>query len=107
MRPTVERIEAILREQFDPVHLELTDDSERHVGHPGASSGGGHYQVLIVSPRFEGQPLLARHRLIHRALRPMIGAEIHALGLRTLAPSEWRNGERNGDRIKNGDRIRN
>ena len=33
--------------------------------------------------------LVARHRLVNQALGEMIGAEIHALGLRTLAPSEW------------------
>jgi len=89
MEATIERIESILQQRFDPLHLELTDDSASHAGHPGASSGGGHYHVLIVSSRFEGQTLLARHRLVNAALGEMIGAEIHALGLRTLAPSEW------------------
>ena len=89
MEATIDRIENILRRRFEPSHLELVDDSARHAGHPGAASGGGHYHVEIVSPQFEGLTLLARHRLINEALGEMIGAEIHALGLRTLAPSEW------------------
>jgi BolA family transcriptional regulator, general stress-responsive regulator len=83
-----ERIEAILRERFVPMHLEIRDDSARHAGHAGAAAGGGHFEILIVSAAFEGLPLLDRHRMVNDSLREMIGREIHALGIRTLAPSE-------------------
>ena len=83
-----EQIEAILRGRFQPVHLEIHDDSARHAGHAGAASGGGHFEVLIVSAEFEGKPLLDRHRMVNEALRDMMGREIHALGLKTLTPSE-------------------
>ena len=83
-----ERIEAILRERFAPLHLEIRDDSARHVGHAGAAAGGGHFEVVVVSAAFEGKPLLDRHRMVNDALREMIGREIHALRLRTLAPGE-------------------
>ena len=83
-----ERIEAILRGRFQPARLEIHDDSARHRGHAGATSGGGHFEVLIVSAEFEGKTLLDRHRMVNEALREMIGGEIHALGLKTLAPSE-------------------
>jgi len=83
-----EKIEAILRGRFQPAHLEIRDDSAAHAGHAGAASGGGHFEVLIVSAAFEGKTLLDRHRMVNEALREMIGREIHALGLKTLAPSE-------------------
>jgi BolA protein len=83
-----ERIEAILRGRFQPARLEIRDDSAAHAGHAGAASGGGHYDVLIVSAEFEGKSLLDRHRLVHDALRDLIGREIHALALKTRAPSE-------------------
>jgi BolA protein len=82
------RIEAILIERFAPTRLEIRDDSVRHAGHAGAASGGGHFEVVIVAALFEGKPLLDRHRMVNEALGGMIGREIHALGLRTLAPSE-------------------
>lgn len=82
------RIEAILRGRFRPARLEIRDDSAAHAGHAGAASGGGHYDVLIVSAEFEGKSLLDRHRLVNEALRDLIGREIHALALRTRAPSE-------------------
>jgi BolA family transcriptional regulator, general stress-responsive regulator len=82
------RIEAILRARFRPARLEIRDDSAAHAGHAGAAAGGGHYDVLIVSAEFEGISLLDRHRLVHEALRDLIGREIHALALGTRAPSE-------------------
>ena len=83
------RIERVLRERFAPLHLELRDESARHVGHAGATSGGGHYHVVIVSQAFEGKSRLDQHRLVNDALRELFGSVIHALGLTTLAPSEW------------------
>ena len=85
---TVARIEAILRERFRPQELELRDDSARHVGHPGATSGGGHYHARIVSAEFEGKTRLEQHRLVNEALGELFGREIHALALTTRAPSE-------------------
>ena len=82
------RIESILRGRFAPERLEIRDDSARHAGHAGAAAGGGHFDVLIVSAAFDGKTLLERHRLVNDALRDMIGREIHALGLRTVAPGE-------------------
>ena len=63
MGNTAARIEQILTERFRPQQFELRDDSALHVGHPGATSGGGHYHVRIVSAEFEGKTRLERHRL--------------------------------------------
>lgn len=82
------RIEAILLDRLHPTRLEIRDDSAQHAGHAGAVAGGGHFDILIVSAEFEGKSLLDRHRLVNEALRELIGREIHALGLKTLAPSE-------------------
>ncbi len=85
---TSQRLERILRERFAPELLEIQDESAKHVGHPGATSGGGHFKVRIVSAVFAGRSLLERHRMVYEALGEMIGGEIHALGLRTEAPGE-------------------
>jgi BolA protein len=89
MEETPERIEKILRERFQPLHFELRDESAVHRGHAGAASGGGHYQLVIVSEAFSDHSRLEQHRMVNGALQEMIGKEIHALGLKTLAPSEW------------------
>lgn len=89
MDQTTERIRQVLNDRFCPSHFELHDDSHKHVGHPGAASGGGHYSVLIVAEAFHGRSLVERHRLVYEALGSMVGGEIHALGLKTLTPAEW------------------
>jgi BolA protein len=83
----IERIRSLLG-ALEPSVVELTDDSHMHVGHAGAASGGGHYSLRIVSPRFEGQRLVMRHRLVYDALQEMMKSEIHALTITALAPSE-------------------
>ena len=90
MTETARRIETLLRERFQPLHLVLHDDSPAHAGHPGAADGGGHYHVLIVAQEFEGKTSLEQQRLVNEVLGPLVGREIHALALRTLAPSRWR-----------------
>ena len=86
---TAARTERLLRARFEPTHFELADDSAQHVGHPGATSGGGHYSVVIVSNVFEGLGRLERHRLVYSAVEPLIGAEIHAIAIRAVSPTEW------------------
>jgi BolA protein len=84
-----DRIEAELREAFAPVHLEVVDESELHRGHPGATSGGGHFRVRLTSSRFEGRSRTERHRLVYSALGDLMGSEIHALTLELWTPDEW------------------
>ena len=83
---TTGKIERILRQQFAPRRLEIRDDSALHAGHPGATSGGGHYHVVLVSARFAGLSRVEQHRLVYEALAELIPGEIHALGLKTEAP---------------------
>ena len=71
-----------------PQQLDIADDSAKHAGHAGAASGGGHYRMNIVSPRFAGLPTLARHRLVYDALGAMMKREIHALSIVARTPEE-------------------
>lgn len=71
-----------------PVEIEIGDDSALHAGHAGARSGGGHYNLHIVSDAFEGKNTVARHRLIYAALGEMMKGEIHALAIRAQTAEE-------------------
>jgi BolA protein len=84
---TVERMRARLA-ALGPVELAIEDDSARHAGHEGAKSGGGHYNLRLVSPRFEGKSRIERHRLVYDALADLMQREIHALAMVLLAPDE-------------------
>lgn len=84
---TVERIRERLQ-ALQPLALAIDDDSALHAGHEGASSGGGHYRLRMVSQRFAGLPRLARHRLVYDSLGPMMQREVHALSLVLQTPEE-------------------
>ena len=64
--------------------IEIVDESHLHIGHPGASSGGGHFHVTIGAENFEGLPTLARHRLIYDALGDAMKTEVHALSIKAF-----------------------
>ena len=82
------KIRELLAAALEPLHLEVIDNSAAHAGHAGAEGGAGHYHVRILSEKFRGLPVLARHRLVYEALRPMIPHDIHALGIEADAPGE-------------------
>jgi len=71
-----------------PESLEILDESGKHVGHAGASAGGGHFQLVIVSPQFAGKPVQQRHRMVYDALGSLMKKEIHALAIKAYAPGE-------------------
>ena len=77
-------IEQRLRSALSVDSIEIVDESHLHVGHPGAASGGGHFQVTIVADNFDGLSPLARHRLIYDALGDAMQTEIHALSIKAF-----------------------
>lgn len=78
-------IDAKLRAALDVTSLEIVDESHLHVGHAGAASGGGHFQVVITAKDFSGLSKLARHRLIYEALGDAMKTDIHALSIKAHA----------------------
>lgn len=90
MTPT-ERKETITRrleQAFFPDTLTVIDESQQHIGHPGAAAGGGHYAVTIVSTIFMNLPLIKRHQLVYHELKDLIPHEIHALKINARTPQE-------------------
>ena len=68
--------------------FQLHDDSQAHKGHAGASSGGGHFDLMLVSPAFEGLNRVRRHQLVYDALSDLLPTRIHALSIDARSPSE-------------------
>ena len=74
---------------LDPVTIDLVDESAQHAGHAGAQPGGEtHWRLAIVSPRFAGQPKVARHRMVYQALGELMHNPIHALAITARSPEE-------------------
>ncbi|MES2906248.1 MAG: BolA family protein [Pseudomonadota bacterium] len=82
-------IEKALQNMLKPSKLTVRDDSARHAGHAGAQPGGEtHYNVTIVSDAFNGLSRLARHRLIHDALKNEFKSGLHALQIEARTAAE-------------------
>ncbi len=75
-----ERIEEKLRAAFQPVFLEVVDESYRHNVPAGSES---HFKVVLVSDRFTGERFLNRHRMIYSTLAEELSTTVHALALHT------------------------
>jgi BolA protein len=89
---TQQQIERKLRQQFAPLHLEVSNESAMHDVPEGSES---HFRVVLVTGQFEGKPLVQRHRAVNATLREELQGRIHALALHTMTPEEWfaKNGE--------------
>jgi BolA protein len=86
-----DRIREKLSAGLQPTRLEIVDDSHKHAGHAGARPGGeSHFTVEVVSAAFEGMGRVERQRLVYRLLEEEMAGPVHALALRTIAPSERR-----------------
>jgi acid stress-induced BolA-like protein IbaG/YrbA len=57
--------------------------------HLDVQGDGHHFEAVIVSAAFEGKRLIARHQMVYAVLGDRMKAEIHALSMKTLTPSEW------------------
>ena len=89
MGAILEAIQAKLTAAFQPLRLEVVDDSARHAGHAGASPGGeSHFNVLIESEAFSGAAKVTRQRMVYRALADELAGPLHALSIKALAPGE-------------------
>lgn len=81
-----------LEEAFDPIELEIEDDSHRHAGHAGAQDGRGHFNVRLVSATFTGKRQIERHKLIYAALGSLMQTDIHALSVVAQSPDDPQTG---------------
>ena len=87
--PIAAEIHRRLTEALNPIHLVVRDDSDMHLGHAGHDGRGeSHFTVEIVARSFEGESRLARQRAVNRALAPLLHDRVHALAIKTKAPSE-------------------
>ncbi len=78
-------IERRLHEIFEPVHLQVLNESH------GRKEDESHFKVVIVTDAFEGKRLIARHRAVNEALVDANGTlPFHSLSVATAkTPAEW------------------
>jgi BolA protein len=90
LETTADRMRRKLTAAFAPVHLEIDDESGRHIGHAGHRPGRQtHFHVKIISDAFAGLTKLACHRAVYAVLADdMQEGGIHALALEAAAREE-------------------
>jgi stress-induced morphogen len=64
------------------------EDADATVTHPRGVDDEDHLAATVVSPAFEGVPLVQQHELVYDALGEHMTTDIHALELKTYAPEE-------------------
>ncbi|XP_069100125.1 bolA-like protein 2 [Pleurodeles waltl] len=69
-----------LQRELEAEHVEVEDTS--------ANRCATSFKVLVVSSKFEGKPLLQRHRLVNSCLSEEM-KNIHAFEQKTLTPEQW------------------
>ena len=82
--PIQNSIETKLTDLLQPEVLDILNESHMHSG-PATES---HFKVVVVSQAFEGKMLIARHRMVNKALAEELDT-IHALSLHTMTPDEY------------------
>mmetsp|Transcript_1809 Transcript_1809/g.2869 ORF Transcript_1809/g.2869 Transcript_1809/m.2869 type:complete len:147 (-) Transcript_1809:181-621(-) len=85
--PVQTAIEAKLKTAMAPVeHLEVMNESYMHNVPKGSET---HFKVVVVSEKFQGLALLARHRAVNEALQEEIDGGVHALSIVAKTPEQW------------------
>ncbi|MGI9366276.1 MAG: BolA family protein [Rhizobiaceae bacterium] len=81
--PLVSRLESKMTEAFNPVSLEIINESHLHAGHQPGFDGQGesHIRVRMVAEHFNGMSRVDIHRAINALCAEEIAAGLHALAI--------------------------
>jgi stress-induced morphogen len=68
---------------------EGVEDADATVSRPRNPDDDSHLAAVVVSPAFEGVPLVQQHEMVYEALGDHMTTDIHALELKTYTPEEY------------------
>jgi stress-induced morphogen len=77
MAMAVTEIEKLIREGFPDAQVSIED----------LAGDGDHYAATVVSEAFRGKTRVQQHQMVYDALKGQMGGALHALALKTSAPS--------------------
>ena len=70
-------IERLIKESFPDARVSIDD----------LAGDGDHYAATVVSEAFRGKSRVEQHKMVYDALKGQMGGALHALALKTQAPS--------------------
>lgn len=85
------RIKSKLQSALEATVVEVEDVSYQHAGHAAVKDSGAsetHFNVKIVSSKFDGQNLVKRHRMVYDLLSDELQSGLHALSIKANTPRE-------------------
>ena len=85
-----EQILSRLKKDLNIKHFEVKDFTGRHLNHK-LNDGGFHLETVIVSDDFKDKSLIERHKMVYKAVGNLMKHEIHALSMKNLTTTEWKN----------------
>jgi stress-induced morphogen len=76
---TLNEIQERIEKNLETTHVQIID-----------LGGGDHIRAVVVSPRFQGLPLIRQHKLVLDLFTNEINSnEVHALTVKTLTPEQF------------------
>jgi BolA protein len=67
---------------FQPELLQIINDSDKHMNHPGSpNSGASHFRIKMIAEAFKDKSRIEKHRLVYAALEDDIKSGVHAIQL--------------------------
>lgn len=88
----IKSLEKKLQSAFNPVKLEIINESHLHAGHQPGFDGTGesHIRIKLVSDEFDGMSRVDRHRSINALLSDEMDRGLHAVAIEAHSPAEKR-----------------
>lgn len=75
----------MLTESIKSTLHEALPDATVHVQSPDDT----HFMAIVISPGFDGMPLVRQHQAVMRPLKEDLKERVHALQLYTFTPAQW------------------
>ncbi|KAH0640494.1 hypothetical protein KY285_037080 [Solanum tuberosum] len=85
------RMKTRLQSALEANLIEVEDVSYQHAGHAAVKETGTnetHFNLKIVSNKFDGQNLVKRHRMVYDLLTDEFQSGLHALSIVAKTPKE-------------------
>ncbi|KAF6153309.1 hypothetical protein GIB67_003499 [Kingdonia uniflora] len=85
------RIKQKLQSALEASVIEVEDVSYQHAGHAAMKGGDPnetHFNVEVVSTKFNGESLVKRHRMVYDLLAEELQSGLHALSIKAKTPQE-------------------
>ena len=85
--PIFNSIESKLNSAFNPIHLDIINESYMHNVPKGSET---HFKVVVVSEKFkEMKSLIQKHRAVNEVLSEELSNGVHALSIVAKTPDQW------------------